>query len=116
MALQLDNLLAVRNKAEQQLDVLNDRVTSLSQKIFLASNQSDNLWLLLQLSVTEGVQDMYTHFYNLTKQQVLQKSPEEADVTIHEAGSTRSSTRINTKTDKAAVILTSAFCKFYRAS
>jgi hypothetical protein len=47
-----------------------NRVTSLSQKIFLTSNQSDNLRLLLQLSVTEGVQDMYTHFYNYTKQQV----------------------------------------------
>jgi hypothetical protein len=48
--------------------------------------------------------------------QALEKSPEEADVITDEASSTRSSTRINTKTDKAAVILTTAFCEFHRAS
>ncbi|XP_045213770.2 uncharacterized protein LOC123564332 [Mercenaria mercenaria] len=88
-------------------------VTSLSQKIFSAPNQSENLRLLLRLSVTEGVQDMYTQFHNKTKQQVLEKSLHEADA-IMEQLSPRS--RGNTKTDKAAGIWTSAYCEFYRGS
>ncbi|XP_053392933.1 uncharacterized protein LOC123564334 [Mercenaria mercenaria] len=114
----LSQLIAAHDNTERELITFDDSVTSLSQKIFSASNQSENLRLLLRLSVTEGVQDMYTQFHNKTKQQVLEKSQLETDITImeHTTAMLTPSRGGNTKTDKAAGIWTSAYCEFYRGS
>lgn len=47
-----------------------ERVSRLSQKVLYSSNKSENLHFLLQLSVTEGVKDMYAQFLNRTRKKV----------------------------------------------